>query len=257
MDDIGILGDRPDLLMDGTTGAPVDDAAALCQRILSTAVPVFPWGDLSSRCTNGNGTLDTEDLNGDNVLNASGPNESVFRYVVSLMPGDKYFVRNGVQVRTAMARSAAGSCTGFRSAPRMPPSARPNLRLIQHLRMTVAAPADPGEPDVVARFALARMRLVGSSWVRRAGAPIAGISGSVAEPSGEVIASSSRPRTAPTSATSRRPASSEAVSQRGGDRSSLGTQINEKSLRLDRPRARGRRARRGLPAAFRRVHRMC
>ena len=41
----------------------------------------------------------------------------------------------------------------------------------------------------MAQFGLARMRLVGSPWVRRAEAPIAGISGSLAEPSGEVIAS--------------------------------------------------------------------
>ena len=60
-------------------------------------MPVFPWGDLSGRCTRGNGALDTEDLNGDNVLNATGANENVFRYVVSLAPGDKYFVRNGVR----------------------------------------------------------------------------------------------------------------------------------------------------------------
>jgi hypothetical protein len=84
VDDIGILGDRPDQLVNGATGE-LRDTLALCQRILTSSVPVFPWGDLSGRCSRGNGTLDTEDLNGDNVLNASGPNESVFRYVVSLL----------------------------------------------------------------------------------------------------------------------------------------------------------------------------
>ncbi|HEU5303274.1 MAG TPA: hypothetical protein VFU40_01410, partial [Gemmatimonadales bacterium] len=108
----------------------------------------------------------------------------------------------------------------------------PNLRLIQHLRMTVAAPPDPGQPDVVARFALARMRLVGSPWVRRAESPIAGISGAAAEPSGEVIASIISTENRTDLGYESPPGVFEAVSRRGGDRSSLGTQINEKSLRL-------------------------
>lgn len=231
VDDTGILGDRPEVLIDGTTGAPVADLA-LCQRILSRAVPVFPWGDLSGRCTNGNGSLDTEDLNGDNVLNSSGANENVFRYVVSLKPGDKYFVRNGVQ-----RQETDGSVSGWQlyRIPIRTPDATigtPNLRLIQHLRLTVAAPPDPGQPDVVARFALARLRLVGSPWVRRAESPIAGISGSLGEPSGEVIASIVSTENRTDLGYESPPGVLESVSQRGGDRSSLGTQINEKSLRL-------------------------
>jgi hypothetical protein len=228
VDDIGILGDRPDLV-DGVTGEPVE-TLALCQRILTNAVPVFPWGDLSGRCTRGNGTLDTEDLNGDNVLNASGPNESVFRYVVSLLPGDKYFVRNGRQ-------EADGSPSGwelYRIPIRTPDATigAPNLRLIQHLRVTVVAPPDPGLPDVVARFAFARLRLVGSPWVRRAESPIAGISGSTAEPSGEVIASVVSTENRTDLGYESPPGVFEGVSRRGGDRSTLGTQINEKSLRV-------------------------
>ena len=231
VDDIGILGDRPDQLVDGVTGELVE-AVPLCQRTLSSSVPVFPWGDLSGRCTRGNGTLDTEDLNGDNVLNASGPNESLFRYVVSLLPGDKYFVRNGVQ-----RQESDGTTSGwelYRIPIRTPDATigTPNLRLIQHLRMTVVAPADAGQPDVVARFALARLRLVGSPWVRRAEAPIAGISGAVAEPSGEVIASIVSTENRTDLGYESPPGVFEGVSRRGGDRSTLGTQINEKSLRL-------------------------
>ena len=229
VDDTGILGDRPDVLVDQATGAPVE-GLALCVRTLSNAVPVFPWGDLSGRCTNGNGSLDAEDLNGDNVLNAAGPNESVFRYVISLLPGDKYFVRSGVQV-------GSGDNVSVWQLYRVPirtPDATigtPNLRLIQHLRMTVAAPPDPGE-DVVAQFALARLRLVGAPWVRRTEAPIAGISGSLAEPSGEVIASIISTENRTDLGYESPPGVLEAVSRRGGDRSSLGSQINEKSLRL-------------------------
>ena len=231
VDDIGILGDRPDALVDGVTGEQVE-ALPLCQRLLSATVPVFPWGDLSGRCSRGNGSLDTEDLNGDNVLNAAGPNESVFRYVVTLIPGDKYFVRNGVQ-----RQESNGTVSGwelYRIPIRAPDATigTPSLRLIQHLRVTVAAPADPGIPDVVARFALARLRLVGSPWVRRAEAPIAGISGAAAEPSGEVIASVISTENRTDLGYESPPGVFEGVSRRGGDRSTLGTQINEKSLRL-------------------------
>ncbi|MBA3445480.1 MAG: cell surface protein SprA [Gemmatimonadales bacterium] len=231
VDDVGILGDRPDVLEDGPTGQPVE-GLALCQRLLGTSVPVFPWGDLSGRCSRGNGSLDTEDLNGDNVLNAAGANENIFRYVVSLTPGDKYFVRNGVQ-----RQESNGTVSGWQlyRIPIRTPDATigtPSFRLIQHLRMTAAAPADAGVSDVVARFALARLRLVGSPWVRRAEAPIAGISGSAAEPSGEVIASVISTENRTDLGYESPPGVFESVSRRGGDRSTLGSQINEKSLRL-------------------------
>ncbi|HKH83930.1 MAG TPA: cell surface protein SprA [Gemmatimonadales bacterium] len=231
VDDIGILGDRPDALVDGLTGEPIDPLP-LCQRFLGTSVPVFPWGDLSGRCTRGNGSLDTEDLNGDNVLNASGANESVFRYVVNLAPGSKYFVRNGVQ-----RQESNGTVSGwelYRVPIRTPDVTigTPSLRLIQHVRLTVVAPADPGTSDVVARFALARLQLVGSPWVRRAERPIAGISGALAEPSGEVIASIVSTENETDLGYTSPPGVFGGSSVRGGDRNSLGTQVNEKSLRL-------------------------
>jgi hypothetical protein len=231
VDDIGILGDRPDVLIDGTTGETVPDLE-LCQRTLRAAVPLFPWGDLSARCTNGNGNLDTEDLNGDNVLNSSGAAENVFRYVMTLTPGDKYFVRNGRQFQDPDGRISGWQL--FRVPIRTPDATigTPNLRLIQHLRLTVVALPDNGGPDVVARFALARVRLVGSSWLRRAESPIAGLSGSIAEPSGEVIASVVSTENRNDLGYESPPGVIESVSRRGGDRGSLGTQINEKSLRL-------------------------
>jgi hypothetical protein len=227
--DTGILGDRPDALVDAATGGQVRNLA-LCRRELSSAVPVFPWGDLSGRCTNGNGTLDTEDLNGDNVLNATGSTENVFRYVVSLTPGDKYYVRNG----RVLSDGSPNGWQLYRIPIRSPDDSigTPNLRLIQHLRVTVVAPPDPGGPDIVAKFALARLRLVGSPWIRRAETPISGISGSLAEPTGSVIASVVSTENQTDLGYESPPGVLEGVSRRGGDRNSLGTQINEKSLRL-------------------------
>jgi len=187
VDDIGILNDRPENLVNETTGAPVAELP-LCERVLAETVPIFPWGDLSGRCTRGNGVLDSEDLNGDNGLNSTGPTENVFRYVVPLQPGSPYYVRDGVRTVDALGRVSKWEL--YRVPVRSPSATigTPTLRSIQHMRLTVVAP-DRGEPDVVARFALARLHFVGTSWVRRAETPITGLAGSLGKPDGEVIAS--------------------------------------------------------------------
>ena len=225
VDDIGILGDRPDLLH--TPTGDVSDFP-ICHQILSQTVPIFPWGDLSSRCTNGNGVLDTEDLNGDNVLNSQGSSENVFRFVVDLTTGGKYYVRDGV-------RQPDGSVWQLYRVPIRTPDAvigTPDLRLIQQMRVTVTGAPDNGTPDVVARFALARMRFVGSSWARRSEQPIVGLAGTTPELGGEVIASIISTENRADLGYESPPDVLETVARRGGDRRSLGTQINEKSLRL-------------------------
>jgi hypothetical protein len=229
VDDNGILGDRPDLIH--TLAGDVNQLP-LCRQILSQSVPIFPWGDLSSRCTNGNGVLDTEDLDADNVLNAQGAEENVFRWVVSLAPGDKYYVRDGV--RTVDANGGVSVWQLYRVPIRTPDAVigAPDLRLIQQMRVTVTGAADNGTPDVVARFAMARMRFVGSSWSRRSERPIVGLAGSAVEVDGEVISSVVSTENRVDLGYESPPDVLEAVSRRGGDRRSLGSQINEKSLRL-------------------------
>ncbi|MGH7703935.1 MAG: hypothetical protein ACREMO_12640, partial [Gemmatimonadales bacterium] len=224
-DDIGILGDRPDTLFvnDEPRRRP-----ALCQRLLSSTVPVFPWGDLTSRCSNGNGLLDAEDLDGDNVLNALGASDNAFRWVVRVRDLSRFFVRNGV--RTA---DTLGGWRLYRLPLRQPDVTlgTPNIRLIQHLRITVAAPQDNGQPDIVARFALARMRFLGSPWVRRSETPIAGIAGALGNPTGEVVASLISTENTELGYTSP-PGVLSGTERKGGSQSELGTQINEHSLRV-------------------------
>lgn len=214
-DDNGILVDRPDSLV--ANGVEVRDVPT-CGQELSGVVALYRWGDLGVRCTRGNGTLDTEDLNGDNVLDANGSNENVNRYIVTL--GDpRYLVRNGG--------------TGWRlyRVPLRQPDAvigSPNLRLVQHLRVTMAAPPDLGVPDIVGRFALARMRFLGSPWVRRSDAPVLGISGATGEPHGEVVVT--------TISTDNRELGYEpppgVLDQAGRSDATGGLQINERSLRI-------------------------
>jgi motility/secretion related protein SprA len=229
VDDIGILNDRPENLVNETTGAPVAELP-LCERVLAETVPIFPWGDLSGRCTRGNGVLDSEDLNGDNGLNNTGTTENVFRYVVPLQVGSPYYVRDGVRTVDALGRVSKWEL--YRIPVRSPSATigTPTLRSIQHMRLTVVAP-DRGEPDVVARFALARLHFVGTSWVRRAETPITGLAGSLGKPDGEVIASIVSTENESDLGYTSPPGVFE-TTQKRGDIGSSGEQINERSLRL-------------------------
>jgi motility/secretion related protein SprA len=227
-DDNGILGDRPESILQEGAG-PVAELP-LCSRTLTNAVPIFPWGDLSSRCTNGNGVLDTEDLNGDQGLDLTGSNENVFRYVVNVAAGT-FFVRDGVTTTDAQGRTATWKL--FRIPIRQPTAVinTPTLRLMQHLRVTLIAPADAGVPDTVARFALARMRFVGSPWVRRSETPILGLTGATGEAHGEVGTSVVSTENVDLGYESP-PGVTDNVARLGGDREAQGTQINETSLRI-------------------------
>ncbi len=227
-DDIGILGDRPDTI--AVNGEQVEQLP-LCQRLLTAQVLVFPWGDLSSRCSNGNGVLDTEDLNGDNLLNATGAGESVMRYVVPI--GDSTYIVPG---RGLQIMDAGGRPAGFvlyriplRSDAAISLGA-PNLRLVQHLRVTFVAPPDDGE-DVVARLALSRLRLVGAPWSRRAESPIAGLSGAIGQPHGEVLTATVSTENVEVNYQSP-PGVRGSLNDRNAGQNQLGTQVNEKSLRV-------------------------
>jgi cell surface protein SprA len=107
----------------------------------------------------------------------------------------------------------------------------PDVRQVRALRMTVVAPAGAGS-DSTLFFALARMRLVGAPWIKRAATPIAGLSGLVGQPHGEVLASVVGTEdtlalgyTPPPGVTNEGQSVGSAVTPGA-------TQINEKSLRL-------------------------
>ena len=228
-DDIGILGDRP-ATIDETGVGPVADLP-LCTRTLTNSVPVFPWGDLSSRCTNGNGVLDTEDLNGDTGLDLTGTNENVFRYIVDLA-ADSFFVRDGVT--TSDGKGGTATWKLYRIPIRRPSAVlnTPTLRLAQHLRITLVTPPDAGGADSIARFAMARLRFVGSPWVRRSETPIAGLTGAIGQPHGAIGTSVVSTENSLDLGYTSPPGITDNVARVGGDQASQGTQINEKSLRV-------------------------
>ncbi len=226
-DDTGILGDRPDSLV---VNGQLVSRPALCQQVLSSTVLIYPWGDLSSRCSNGNGLLDTEDLDGDRVLNASGPAENAFRYVVNLA-NSKYFVRDGVQTVDSLGRVAGWKLYRIPLRDAGDTIGTPNIRLIKQLRVTVATGPDNGGPDVVARLALARMQFTGSQWSRRSDTPIAGIGGTIAQPHGQVLVSVVSTENTELGYTSP-PGLGNQINQKNGGQDVQGTQINERSLRV-------------------------
>jgi hypothetical protein len=226
-DDRGILADRPLLEFPGG----LLDSVATCQRLVSNVVQVYPWGDLGSRCTFGNGILDTEDLDGDLLLNARGTGEDVFRYVVDL-DDPRYFVRTGQQTVDPNDSTRVAGWTLFRIPLREVDRTigQPNIRLVKHLRVTFATPPDNGSPDPVIRFALARMRLVGAPWIARADAPIVGLSGSTAQPRGAVTVTSVSTENVELGYVSP-PGLGNTLNDINAGAQGLGVQVNEKALR--------------------------
>ena len=119
----------------------------------------YPLGDPRANCARGNGRPDTEDLDGNGILDAA--DGAYFRYVVRLDGASPYLVRD-----------RAGTGTEFRlyRIPLRGPGAIPiggategTWRYIKHLRITVAGQASAAGGDIT----LARMRVVGSRWTKR------------------------------------------------------------------------------------------
>lgn len=224
IDDVGILGDRPDSIL--VVGQNFTFDPALCQRSLTSAIEVFPWGDLDVQCSNGNGILDTEDLNGDDLINFNAATiaDNVFRWVFTPAELGRFFVRNGQT-------TSAGRWSLFRIPLDNPDQVLgvPNERLVQHLRLTVAGPTS--DVDSIARWGFARMKLTGAPWIRLANAPIDGISGSTANPTGEVVVTTVS-TTDSTDLGYFPPPGVVNAGSSSGTGEDLGTEINETALRV-------------------------
>ena len=199
-----------------------------------SAVPVFPWGDLSSRCTRGNGVLDTEDLNGDNGLNSAGPERERLPLRRGPGRGSPYYVRDGSPACDRDGQLIA-KWELYRIPVRRPDAVigTPNLR-------SGAAPPDHRRGPC--RTAGSPTWSPASPWRGCASSAPPGLAapkprspGSAARsasPHGEVVAIvvSTENRHGPR-ATNHRPASTSRSPARG-DVGSSGVQINERSLRI-------------------------
>ena len=187
-DDQGILGDRVRAIANTTTGEVLQNFP-LCDLQGLVGLPVFTLGNLRASCTRLNTRLDTEDLNGDNRLdvNVGQTGEDVFRYVFPI--GEpRYYVRDGGTVLDASGRSATWRLYRIPIRIDSLQIGTPNIRQIEGLRVTFVAP-DQGPIENELSLALARMRLVGAPWLKRADTPIPGLSGSNGTLRGEVAVS--------------------------------------------------------------------
>lgn len=128
------------------------------EACLATRAVVYRVGDPRVNCTRGNGRPDSEDLDGDGNLDID---ERYMRYLVELDGSSPYLVRDTIETGTQFRL--------YRIPLRGPQAINPggvftdgDFRAVKHLRLTITG---TGEGAAV----LARMRLVGSRWVKRAG----------------------------------------------------------------------------------------
>ena len=128
------------------------------EACLATRAVVYRIGDPRVNCTRGNGRPDSEDLDGDGNLDID---ERYMRYVVELDGSSPYLVRDTTETGTLFRL--------YRIPLRGPRAVNPggvftdaDFRAVKHLRLSVTG-------DAEGAAVLARMRLVGSRWVKRGG----------------------------------------------------------------------------------------
>jgi hypothetical protein len=188
----------------------------------------YQAGDSRANCTRGNGEIDTEDLDGNGILDDR--DGAGFRYVVRLAPNSPYLVRD---------RNATGTEFSLYRIPLRGPGAialggatEGSWRYVKHLRITVTGtPGARGMPDI----ALARVRIAGSRWTKRdqhgiragltADRPGSGAAGAELQVGSVSRVSDGAEYVSP-------PGVSDQVQDPSSHYASAGVEYNEKSLRL-------------------------
>ncbi|MGH7475477.1 MAG: cell surface protein SprA [Longimicrobiales bacterium] len=157
---LGLLDEEASLAAGEVWGESHDQRGLWNRDCRAEPGQTYPLGDPRANCAQSNGLVDTEDLDGNGFLDAA--DGAHFRYVVPLDRVSRYLVRGRDQTgtqfqlyRIPLRDAAAAGLNGAGPA---------TLRSVKHLRVTVAG-------DVAARstIELARLRLVGSRYTKRAG----------------------------------------------------------------------------------------
>lgn len=155
---LGVLDQEADPRRGEIWNSAADERGVWPERCLARPGAIYRPGDARANCTRGNGRRDEEDLDGDGNLDVA---ERHLRYVVRLDGASPYLARTRgetgtdfqlyrIPIRGADALEVGGMLS------------EADLRAVKHLRITVAS----GRAE---RLQLARMRLVGSRWIKRAG----------------------------------------------------------------------------------------
>lgn len=195
VNDVGLPGDRvPSLVvLDGTQRTVAHDVP-LCRGLLRSAQVL---GDTRTDCTVRNARLDEEDIDLDGAMNFSRPEgERILRWVIDL--GDPArWVRVGLPDSVRGVDASGNAVTEGRRwvlirAPFRTPDdsiGSPDVLRMRAMRLTLVSGAAQRDDDFT-RVALARLRLVGAPWVRRAEGAVAGVGGTRPGPgAGRVITS--------------------------------------------------------------------
>lgn len=153
---LGILDQEADPRLGEIWNDTRDQIGVWDESCLAERGEIYPVGDPRAVCTRGNGRPDSEDLDSDGNLDVV---ERHLRYVVTLDGSSPFLERSTaetgtgfqlyrVPIRGAGAVDVGGTIT------------EADLRAVRHLRLTVAGSG--GDVQI------ARMRLVGSRWIKRA-----------------------------------------------------------------------------------------
>jgi hypothetical protein len=89
---LGVLDQEASAADREVWGADRDARGLWDQTCVAEPIAAYPLGDARSNCTRGNGVQDTEDLNGNGILDAD--DGAHFRYVVELHGMSEYLVRD-------------------------------------------------------------------------------------------------------------------------------------------------------------------
>jgi hypothetical protein len=120
----------------------------------------YPLGSPNANCAKNNGEPDTEDLNGDGILEAN--DAAYFRFVIPIDDQSPYLVRDNAATGTNFRlfrvplRTAGKPVNGASDA---------TWRFIKHLRMTVVSSPTATTPQQ--NFVIARPRIIGARWTKR------------------------------------------------------------------------------------------
>ncbi len=172
----GVLDQEADPRRGEVWGRVADGRGVWDESCFAERGRIYPPGSPNANCTRGNGRPDTEDLDGDGNLDTL---ERYRRFVIPLNGSSRYLVRDRHETGTAFRlyrvpiKGPAGIDVGGRIG-------EAELRAVRHLRLTVAGRRNDA-------FALTRMAIVGSTWIRRSGTGVlAGLGGDTASVQGRV-----------------------------------------------------------------------
>jgi hypothetical protein len=153
---LGVLDEEARLIEREVWGAERDRRGLWDQDCRAEPAASYPLGDPRANCTRGNGIPDSEDLNGNGILDAD--DGQYFRYVVELDQLSEYLVRDTAATGTPFRLYRVP----LRSGLPVNGANDGTWRFIRHLRMTVT-----GEQQTSRTVTIARMRIVGSRWTKR------------------------------------------------------------------------------------------